>query len=161
MAHVLSDEAAVFKSERFNRNARSPALGRIGDSNRRRLSCRRPKPLEREMKRIRKSGEKTSKGMDVHFAVGGLRFYWDSAKALANFKKHGIRFEQACEAFFDPFVRLVDATAEDEAREAVIGLTEDWTLLSVVHAARARGVIRIISARRATRAERRIYENNG
>jgi uncharacterized protein len=113
------------------------------------------------MKRIWKNGQKPSKGMDVHFADKGQRFSWDSAKALANFKKHGIRFEQACEVFFDPFVRLVDATAEDEAREAVIGLTEDWTLLAVVHVARTRGVIRIISARRATRAERRRYEDNG
>jgi uncharacterized protein len=113
------------------------------------------------MTRIRKNRQKPSKGMDVHFSDRGQRFCWDSAKALSNFKKHGIRFERACEVFFDPFVRLIDSTAGDEAREAVIGLTEDWKLLSVVNAARARGVIRIISARRATRAERRIYEDNG
>ncbi len=113
------------------------------------------------MKRIRKNGQKPSKGMDVHFDCRDQRFCWDSAKALANFKKHGIRFEQACEVFFDPFVRFLDAAPEDEARDAVLGLSEDWTLLFVVHVVRERGVIRMISARRATRAERRIYEDYG
>lgn len=98
--------------------------------------------------------------MDAHFVYAGQRFRWDMDKAQANFKKHGVRFEQACEVFFDPFVRIADATAENEAREAVIGLTGNWTLLFVVHVARERGVIRIISARRATRLERRMYEDN-
>jgi uncharacterized DUF497 family protein len=69
-----------------------------------------------------------------------------AGKALSNFNKHEIRFEHACEIFFDPFVRLVDATVEDEPRNAVIGLTEDWTLLFVVHAIREGKVIRTISA---------------
>ena len=100
--------------------------------------------------------------MDTQFVYAGQRFRWNTEKALANFKKHGIRFEQACEVFFDPFFRLVDATAEDQVRDAVLGFTEDWTLLFVVHVVRERGgVIRIISARRATRAERRFYEDNG
>jgi uncharacterized DUF497 family protein len=58
-------------------------------------------------------------------------------------------------------VNLLDATPEDEAREAALGLTEDWTLLFAVYVVRERGVIRIISARRATRAQRRLYEDNG
>jgi uncharacterized DUF497 family protein len=99
--------------------------------------------------------------MDVHFVYAGLRFCWDVGKAAANLKKHRIRFEQACEVFADRFFRLVDATAGDEARDAVIGMTEDLTLLFVVHVVRDRGgVIRIISARKATRAERRLYEDN-
>ncbi|MGB6743442.1 MAG: BrnT family toxin [Terracidiphilus sp.] len=81
-------------------------------------------------------------------------------KAHSNFVKHGVRFEQACEVFFDPFIRLLDATAEDEAREAALGLTEDWTLLFVVHAAREDEVIRIISARPASSTERRLYEDD-
>jgi uncharacterized protein len=97
--------------------------------------------------------------MDAHFILEGQHFRWDIEKALSNFNKHGIRFEHACEIFFDPFVRLVDATVKDESRDAAIGLTEDWTLLFVVHAIREDEVIRIISARRATRAERRIYED--
>jgi uncharacterized DUF497 family protein len=112
------------------------------------------------MKRAQMKRRKPSKGMDVHYVYRGQRFCWNSEKVDANFKKHGIRFEQACEVFFDPFVNLLDATPEQEAREAVLGLTEDWTLLFVVHVVRERGVIRIISARQATRAERRLYEDN-
>jgi uncharacterized DUF497 family protein len=96
---------------------------------------------------------------DAHFLLAGQRFRWDLEKANSNNAKHGVRFEQACEVFFDPFVHLVDATPEDEAREAAIGLTEDWTLLFVVLAVRENNIIRIISARRATRAERRLYED--
>lgn len=56
--------------------------------------------------------------MDAHFIYAGQRFRRDMEKAHSNFVKHGVRFEQACEVFFDPFIRLLDATAEDEAREA-------------------------------------------
>jgi uncharacterized protein len=97
--------------------------------------------------------------MDVHFILVGQRFCWDSEKARSNLAKHGVRFEEACEVFLDPFFRLLDATLEDEAREAALGLTEDWTLLFVVHLIRAEETIRIISARPATREERRLYEN--
>jgi uncharacterized DUF497 family protein len=89
----------------------------------------------------------------------GQRFRWDPAKALANFAKHGIRFEQACEVFFDPFVRILDTTADEQSRDAALGLAEDWALLFVVDIAREEKFIRIISAREATRAERRIYED--
>jgi uncharacterized DUF497 family protein len=54
----------------------------------------------------------------------------------------------------------LDATAEDELRDTVLGLTEDWTLLFVVYVVTKRGIIRIISARRATRVEWGIYEDN-
>ncbi len=113
------------------------------------------------MKRAKMKPRTPSGAMDVHFVYLGQRFFWNSDKAAANFKKHGIHFEQACEVFFDPFVNLLDATPEDEAREAALGLAEDWTLLFVVHVVRERGIIRIISARRATRVQRRLYENNG
>jgi uncharacterized protein len=98
--------------------------------------------------------------MDVHFIHAGQQFCWDSGKARSNLAKHGVRFEQACEVFFDPFVRLLEATPEDEAREAALGLTEEWTLLFVVHLVREGEKIRIISARPATREERRLYEND-
>lgn len=67
-------------------------------------------------------------------------------------------FEKACEVFFDPFVRLADAGGHGEAREAAIGLTEDWDLLFVVHMVRCPEAIRIISARAATPLERKHYE---
>jgi len=97
--------------------------------------------------------------VDADFLYAGQRFRWDMEKAHLNFAKHGIRFEQACEVFVDPLVKFLDATAEDEAREAVLGLTEDWTHLFVVHVVREPGVIRIVSARQATREERRTYED--
>ncbi|MGD0052213.1 MAG: BrnT family toxin, partial [Vulcanimicrobiaceae bacterium] len=73
--------------------------------------------------------------------------------------KHGVRFEQACEVFFDPFVHYVDASVEGEARDAVLGLAEDWTVLFVVYVSMENEFIRIISARPATSAERRTYED--
>jgi uncharacterized DUF497 family protein len=48
------------------------------------------------------------------------------------------------EGFFDPFVRLVDASDSGEAREAAIGLTEDWSMLFVVHVVRYADTIRIV-----------------
>lgn len=97
--------------------------------------------------------------MDVSFLFLGQLFVWDDRKAAANLKKHEISFEKACEAFFDPFLMLLDAGPDDEAREAALGLSENWNLLYVVHIAWEKDSIRIISAREATPAERRMYEN--
>jgi uncharacterized DUF497 family protein len=97
--------------------------------------------------------------MDLRYELHGQVFEWDSAKAAANLRKHGVPFEKACEVFFDPFLALVDAGDGEESREAAIGLTEDWSLLVVVHAVREAGALRIISARPATPSERREYEN--
>ena len=68
-------------------------------------------------------------------------------------------FHAACEVFFDPFVRIVDTCNPTESREAAIGYTEGERLLFVVHVIRHEETIRIISAREATREERRQYEN--
>jgi len=65
----------------------------------------------------------------------------------------------ACEVFFDPFVRLLDASDLTETREAAVGYTEGEQLLFVVHVIRHEEIIRLISAREATRDERRQYEN--
>jgi uncharacterized DUF497 family protein len=97
--------------------------------------------------------------MDVQYELHGQTFEWDLEKAAANLPKHHVRFEEACEVFFDPFLVLVDAGGEEESREAAIGLTEDWSLLVVVHIVRQAGALRIISARSATPSERRDYEN--
>jgi uncharacterized DUF497 family protein len=97
--------------------------------------------------------------MNVRYTVHNIAFEWDSRKAAANFRKHDVSFELACEAFFDPFVcYLDDQMVEGELREAIIGLTTTWQLLYVVHALRD-DIIRIISARLVTKAEREIYEN--
>lgn len=97
--------------------------------------------------------------MLVRHSIQGVSFEWDAAKAATNRRKHGIDFEQACEVFFDPFLRLVDAGDEGgEAREAILGLTVDWQLLKVAFIERGE-TFRIISARPATRPERRAYED--
>ncbi len=97
--------------------------------------------------------------MGVTYKLQGQVFEWDAAKAASNLRKHNISFEQACEVFFDPFVRLVDAGDSGEVREAAIGLTEDWSMLFVVHVVRDADTIRIVSARPATPSERRDYED--
>ncbi len=82
--------------------------------------------------------------MDDHFELNGISFVWNRTKAA--------------EAFFDPFLRVIDAGVEDEPRDAIVGLDEHWQLLFVVHIAFEDAAIRLISARKATRAERLRYE---
>jgi uncharacterized protein len=97
--------------------------------------------------------------MDVVYRLNGIDFIWDPAKARANLQRHGVSLEAACEAFFDPFIRLLrtEWVGEDE-REVAIGLTKDWTLLVVVYTFRGES-IRMISARLATGPERKAYED--
>jgi uncharacterized protein len=98
--------------------------------------------------------------MNVYFVLDGINFVWDGDKARSNASKHdGVTFEQAAEAFFDPFLIVVDASRNEEARDAVIGLDTRWNLLYVVHIEREDNVIRIISARKATRQEKAQYED--
>jgi uncharacterized DUF497 family protein len=89
-----------------------------------------------------------------------LRFEWDPAKAAANLRKHGVSFKDAQTAFSDEHARLVndpDHSAEEE-RFVLLGLSSSLRLLVVAHCYRsADSVIRIISARRATKAEERSY----
>jgi uncharacterized protein len=97
--------------------------------------------------------------MNVYFMLNDITFSWDDEKARINPLNHDrITFQQAAEAFFDPFLILVEASRNDEARDAVIGLDTRWNLLYVVHIEQDEGSIRIISARKATRQEREDYE---
>lgn len=97
--------------------------------------------------------------MDIHFHLNGTAFIWNAKKAAANPVHHdGIRFEQAATVFFDPFFRLVDASRNDEARDAVIGYDEQSRLLFVVHVEVEDDTIRIISARKATNEERKHHD---
>jgi uncharacterized DUF497 family protein len=98
--------------------------------------------------------------MDLYFLFHGQRFVWDTEKASSNVNKHGVSFDLACQVFFDPLIRMEDASIGGEVRDAAIGLTEDWTLLFVVHLLREGETIRIISARPATTQERRFYEDS-
>jgi uncharacterized DUF497 family protein len=97
--------------------------------------------------------------MDVQYTLHEIAFEWDSQKAIANIRKHGVSFEQACEAFFDPFlVRLEDEVIDDELREQILGMSASWKILFVVYVLRFEN-IRVISARVATLEERESYEN--
>ena len=83
-------------------------------------------------------------------------FEWDDEKALRNARKHGVTFEEATTAFDDP--RAIDAPDLDAAeRFVLIGFSVRDRILFVVHAVREER-IRIISARRASRAQRKKYE---
>jgi uncharacterized DUF497 family protein len=97
--------------------------------------------------------------MNTSFTLHNIDFEWDIDKAGINQRKHKISFEKSCEVFFDPFIRIVDSSENGEARDAAIGYTEDSQMLFVVHVIRQENTIRIISARPATKAERKDYEN--
>lgn len=90
-----------------------------------------------------------------------LEFEWDEDKADSNRKKHRVTFEQAATVFADPLAAIFDdeAHSEEEQREIIVGHSADNQLLLVCFTERA-GAIRIISARRATKRERRDYEEN-
>jgi uncharacterized DUF497 family protein len=91
-----------------------------------------------------------------------LRFEWDDAKAAANLRRHRVSFEEATEVFYDPnaFDDCDLAHSDEEARFFIIGLSSR-RLLYVVYAERAGDVLRVISARRADRLERKMYERAG
>ena len=86
-------------------------------------------------------------------------FEWDGHKAEANFRKHGVSFEEAQTVFTDPLsMTLPDPDhTEDEERFIDIGMSGNRRVLVVVYTERGQR-IRLISARRATSVERRLYE---
>ena len=90
-----------------------------------------------------------------------VRFEWDSAKNRSNKAKHGIDFETAQLVFDDPrFLSFVEPVDRGEERWHAIGSIEGLLVILVVHTYRKEGqeeIVRIISARRATRHERKLY----
>jgi uncharacterized DUF497 family protein len=97
--------------------------------------------------------------MNVKYTLHNIVFEWDSEKAAVNLRKHNVTFELACEAFFDPFICYLDEEiVGTELREKIVGLTTTWLLLYIVYVMRD-DVIRIVSARLVTNAEREVYEN--
>jgi uncharacterized DUF497 family protein len=90
-----------------------------------------------------------------------MRFHWDEAKDESNQRRHGISFEDAAQAFEDPLGgTLLDALHSDyEDRFVVIGAMATGKLVAVTYAVVDDGDARIISARAATRFERRRYMN--
>jgi uncharacterized protein len=86
-----------------------------------------------------------------------MRFEWDENKGIENVRKHGIRFEVAQGAFDDPFARFAEDKGNyGECRYRLIGEV-DFIVLVVVYTLRGDEAIRLISARIATRAEKREY----
>jgi uncharacterized DUF497 family protein len=88
-----------------------------------------------------------------------VKFEWDPQKAALNLRKHGVSFEDAAAIFGDPLAGTIPDPehSTEEPRFITIGVTPAQRLLVVVHTDRAYR-IRIISARPATRAETKKYE---
>jgi uncharacterized protein len=91
--------------------------------------------------------------------VGGFKFEWDEQKASSNLLKHGVSFDEAVSVFGDAMALTFADTDHSEAedRSRTYGISSRARLLVVVHTERRNG-IRIISARKATRYEKSIYE---
>ncbi len=89
-----------------------------------------------------------------------IRFEWDPGKDKANQKKHGVSFEEAQSVFFDDYaIQFYDeGHSANEDRFIMLGMSINSRVLVVCHCEREKGdTIRIISARKATLAERKHY----
>lgn len=87
-------------------------------------------------------------------------FEWDLPKAASNLKKHGVSFEEAQSAFYDDFATQFfdEEHSASEDRFILLGMSSQAKLLVVCHCERADGqVVRIISARKATKRETSYY----
>lgn len=83
---------------------------------------------------------------------------WDPLKAAANVRKHGVRFADAATVLYDPLgVNLGESDVDGELRLVVVGRDHRGRILVVAYTLRG-DVTRLISARRATRRERKSYE---
>ena len=92
--------------------------------------------------------------------MSDIAFEWDPVKAAANFRKHGVTFDEAQTVFEDDEALILQDPEHSavEERFVLLGASIDRNVLAVVHCERARGrVIRIISARKADRDERATY----
>jgi uncharacterized protein len=85
-------------------------------------------------------------------------FEWDPQKAQANERKHDVSFEEAAECFADPLAMVLD-DPKNPGRSILIGASRSCRLILTIYVEiTERDVIRIVSARKATRPERRRYE---
>jgi uncharacterized DUF497 family protein len=90
-----------------------------------------------------------------------VRFEWDPKKAASNLSKHRVAFEEGLTVFADPLAKIFDDEdhSTEEQREIIIGHSAKHRLLLVCFAAQQESV-RIFSARKATKQERKDYEEN-
>ena len=89
-----------------------------------------------------------------------IQFEWDQPKATANLRKHGVSFEEAQSVFYDEFAIQFydDEHSKEEERFLLLGMSDTARLLLVCHCEREAGdLIRIISARKATKRESTFY----
>ena len=91
-----------------------------------------------------------------------VHFEWDGHKAAINLRKHRVGFDEASTVFDDPAAFIFDDEdhSADEPREIIIGHSINHRLLLVCFTERPQQVVRIFSARLATRKERKDYEEN-
>jgi uncharacterized DUF497 family protein len=91
-----------------------------------------------------------------------LQFEWDPEKAKKNLKKHGVSFEEASTIFDDPqFISFLDEEhSTDEERHITIGMSDKIHLVMAAHTER-KNLIRLISARKATKNEEKFYNEAG
>jgi uncharacterized protein len=89
-----------------------------------------------------------------------LHFEWDPKKAATNLRIHHVDFEEACTVFGNPLARIFDDELHslEEQREIIIGHSITGQLLVITFTERSDKVVRIISARKATKRERNSYE---
>ena len=94
--------------------------------------------------------------------MSSISFIWDEEKARENLEKHQISFEEAQTVFSDPNARMIFDTeySNDEERFILLGISSGLRLLVVCHCYREDDmVIRIISARKATKNEQKKYRS--
>ena len=91
-----------------------------------------------------------------------MRFEWDPEKAASNIRKHGVSFDEAVTVFKDPLAFIFDDEVhlEQEHREIIIGISTLRRMILVCFVERLEDIVRIISARPATRQEIKDYEEN-
>ncbi len=90
-----------------------------------------------------------------------MKFTWDPDKAKNNLKKHKVSFDEAVSVFHDPMAKITDDPdhSTDENRFLLIGHSRKENLLMVIHVYKEEAeTIRIISARKATKKEKRDFE---
>lgn len=99
-------------------------------------------------------------GYNYNIITDMIKFEWDENKNRINLLKHGISFEEAVTVFCDEYAILFDDPdhSQDEDRFLIIGTTQKERLCIVSHCYRDQNdTIRIISARKATKREKKIY----
>jgi len=90
-----------------------------------------------------------------------IEFEWDASKAASNKRKHGVTFEEAKSVFYDDFAIQFfdDENSENEDRFLLLGRSNQSRVLLICHCEKEAGnIIRVISARKATSKERKLYK---